>query len=76
MARALRDSFFAEAHVRRVADTCVEMADGLSVNDSRSYKQKTTTSSDFMFHYPCLLAVVMLKDVEECRTAGAVVEIR
>jgi hypothetical protein len=45
------------------------MADGLNAKDSLSYKQKPTNSSDFMFHYPCLLAVVMSKAVEECRTA-------
>jgi hypothetical protein len=50
MAEALRDNISAEADVRRVADACAKMADGLSANDSQSYKPRTTNSSDFMFH--------------------------
>ena len=42
----------------------MKVADGLSVNDSRSYKQKTTNSSDFMFHYPMFVGC---GDVERCR---------
>ena len=30
----------------------------------------------FMFHYPCLLSLLLLKYVEERRTAHRVVEIR
>jgi hypothetical protein len=52
MAEAFRDKILQGRHVRRAADAHGRTSDGLTAIDSRSYEQKTTTASAFMFHYP------------------------
>jgi hypothetical protein len=39
-------------------------------------KTNQRVGQPFMFHYPCLLSSLRFKNVEECRTAHRVVEIR
>jgi hypothetical protein len=50
-----------------VADEDVELADEGSICESVVYKPKTTNSSAFMFHYPCLLAESVRWESRRCR---------
>ncbi len=54
---------------RRVADEDREIADEQSIRGSILYKPKTTDSSAFMFHYPCLLVESGCWEVGQCRNS-------
>jgi hypothetical protein len=50
-----------------VADEDVRVADESGAGESVAYKPKTTNSSDFMFHYLCLLVESGCWEWRRCR---------